>query len=146
MVTNFFHLDCGSNSTSCHGYLIYNTINSLGLCILNNGSPIHVSHPNLSSSAIDISFCSSDLFWNQSWHTLNDPYSSDHYPILITNSSFSSSHPSSPISSLALPKSIIHVLISIKLSEWHFLVKLKIEYRLHLQILPTLLEKLKYLI
>ena len=85
---NSFHPAWGSNSMSHRGNLLYNTFNSFGLCLLNDGSPTHVGRPNSADSALDLSFCSSDIFWNLSWRTLSEPHGSDHIPIIIaTNSS-----------------------------------------------------------
>ncbi|KAL4142166.1 hypothetical protein QTP88_004679 [Uroleucon formosanum] len=81
---NSFHPAWGSDSASHRGNVIYNTINSLGLSLLNDGSPTHIGRLNSSDSAIDLSFCSPRLYWNLSWRTLGDPHGSDHIPIIIT--------------------------------------------------------------
>ncbi|KAL4121228.1 hypothetical protein QTP88_013784 [Uroleucon formosanum] len=81
---NAFHPAWGSDLSSHRGNLIYNTINSLDLCILNDGSPTHVGRPGSSNSAIDLSFCSSDISWYLSWHSLSEPHGSDHIPIIVT--------------------------------------------------------------
>uniref|UniRef100_A0A2H8TL40 RNA-directed DNA polymerase from mobile element jockey n=2 Tax=Melanaphis sacchari TaxID=742174 RepID=A0A2H8TL40_9HEMI len=88
---NSFHPAWGSDSSSPRGNIIYNTIDSLGLCILNDGSPTHIGRLNSTDSAIDLSFCSPNLYWNLSWHTLGEPHGSDHIPIIIsaTNRSLS---------------------------------------------------------
>jgi len=81
---------------SHHGIILYNTINLLGLCILNEGSPTHIGRPNSAGSAIDYWFCSPELFWNLSWCTLSEPHGSDHIPIIITvNNRLTSIHNSS---------------------------------------------------
>ncbi|KAL4126362.1 hypothetical protein QTP88_010584 [Uroleucon formosanum] len=79
-----FHPAWGSDLSSRRGNLIYNTISSLDLCILNDGSSTHVGRPGSSDSAIDLSFCSPDISWYLSWRTLSDPHGSDHIPIIIT--------------------------------------------------------------
>lgn len=61
---NSFHPAWGSKSTSPRGNIIYNTINLLGLCILNDGSTTRLGRPGTANSALDLSFSSSDLFWN----------------------------------------------------------------------------------
>ncbi|KAL4099052.1 hypothetical protein QTP88_023547 [Uroleucon formosanum] len=58
---NAFHPAWGSHTLLRRGNLIYDTICSLGLCILNNGSPTHVGRLGSPDSAIDLSFCSPDL-------------------------------------------------------------------------------------
>ncbi|VVC41574.1 Endonuclease/exonuclease/phosphatase [Cinara cedri] len=52
--------------------------------ILNDGSPTYVGRPNSADSAIDLSFCSPNLYWNLSWRTLCEPHGSAHLPIIIT--------------------------------------------------------------
>ena len=81
---NAFHSAWGSHSISRRGNLLYDSICSQGLCILNNGSPTHIGRPGSPDSAIDLSLCSPDLSWLSSWSVLNDPHGSDHFPILIS--------------------------------------------------------------
>ncbi|KAL4112254.1 hypothetical protein QTP88_016075 [Uroleucon formosanum] len=81
---NAFHPAWGSHTLSRRSNLIYDTICSLGLCILNNGSPTHVGRLGSPDSAIDLSFCSPDLIWSLSWSVLDDSHGSDHFPILIS--------------------------------------------------------------
>lgn len=81
---NSFHPACGSNSMCRCGNLLYNTFNSFGLCLLNT----HVRRHNSADSALDLSICSSDIFWNLSRCTLSELHGSDHIPTIIaTNSS-----------------------------------------------------------
>jgi hypothetical protein len=68
---------------SRRGNYLYNTLHSFGLCLLNGGSPTHVGRHNSADSAINLSICSSDIFWNLSWRTLSEPHSSDHIPIIF---------------------------------------------------------------
>ncbi|KAL4119211.1 hypothetical protein QTP88_012055 [Uroleucon formosanum] len=82
---NAFHPAWGSHTLSRRGNLIYDTICSLGLCILNNGSPTHVGRLGSPDSAIDLSFCSPDVIWSFSWSVLDDSRGSDNFPILISN-------------------------------------------------------------
>lgn len=49
---NSFHPAWGSESTSSRGNIIYKTINSLGLCILNDGSPTRLGRPGTANSAL----------------------------------------------------------------------------------------------
>ncbi|XP_025418813.1 uncharacterized protein LOC112689354 [Sipha flava] len=81
---NAHHPAWGSTFSSHRRNEIYETINSLGLCILNDRSDTHLGRPNCSNSAIDISFTSPNLIWNTPWSTLDDPHGSDHFPILIS--------------------------------------------------------------
>lgn len=89
---NSFHPSWGSSYSSSRGTHIYDTVNSLGLCILNNGNYTHIGRPGSSNSAIDLSFSSPDLVWNTTWFTLDDPNGRDHIPILITINSSHNSH------------------------------------------------------
>lgn len=81
---NAFRPSWVSPYSSSRGAHIYDIVNSLGLCILNNGSSTRIGRPGSNDSAIDFSFSSSDLVWNTTWSTLDDPNKSDHIPILIT--------------------------------------------------------------
>jgi len=81
---NAFHPAWSSNSVSRRGNLIYSTLNSLGLCILNDGSPTHIGRPDSSDSALDLSICSPDISWYLSWRTLSEPHGIEHIPIIIT--------------------------------------------------------------
>ncbi|KAL4084800.1 hypothetical protein QTP88_027702 [Uroleucon formosanum] len=110
---------------SHRGNLLYNTFNSFGLCLLNDGSPTHVGRPNSANSTLDLSICSSDIFWNLSWRTLCEPHGSDHIPIIIaTNSSltakdrFSNQNPSTDSS--------IPYFYDFNKANWHF-------FTLHIQ-------------
>lgn len=51
--------------------MIYETINSRGLCILNNGKATHLGRPICDNSTIDISFSLSNVIWNFSWSFLD---------------------------------------------------------------------------
>lgn len=81
---NAFHPAWGSDSISSRGSQIYDTINSLGLCILNNGSFTRVDRPNSVYSTIDLLFCSPVIIWYLSWQTLNEPHGSNYIPIIIS--------------------------------------------------------------
>ncbi|KAL4143953.1 hypothetical protein QTP88_006201 [Uroleucon formosanum] len=81
---NAHHQAWGSFYSSRRGNMIYDTINSLGLSVLNTGTVTHLGRPNCPDSAIDISFSSPDLNWLTTWHTLTEPHGSDHFPIIIS--------------------------------------------------------------
>ncbi|KAL4132407.1 hypothetical protein QTP88_009561 [Uroleucon formosanum] len=101
---NSFHPAWGSNSMSHRGNLLYNTFNSFGLCLLNDGSPTHVGRPNSADSALDLSICSSDIFWNLSWCTLSEPRGSDHISIIIaTNCSLTAKDRQNPSTDSSIP-------------------------------------------
>ncbi|KAL4122540.1 hypothetical protein QTP88_014849 [Uroleucon formosanum] len=81
---NAFHPAWGSHSLSRRVNIIYDSICSLGLCILNNGCLTHVGWLGFLDSAIDLSFCSPDLIWFLSWFVLDDPHDSDNFPISVS--------------------------------------------------------------
>uniref|UniRef100_A0A2S2Q9W9 Endonuclease/exonuclease/phosphatase domain-containing protein n=1 Tax=Sipha flava TaxID=143950 RepID=A0A2S2Q9W9_9HEMI len=80
---NAFHPAWGSILAPHRGNQIYDTINSLGLCLLNDGSPTHVGRLSSTNSAIDLYFCSPDLACKLSRNTLCEAHGSDHFPITI---------------------------------------------------------------
>jgi len=92
---NALHPAWGSSSVSRRGTQIYDTIDSLGLCVLNDGNPTHIGRPNSTDSAIDLTFCSPDLMWYLSWRTLGGPHGSDHIPIILTVNLYNITHPAS---------------------------------------------------
>jgi len=51
---------------------------------LNNGSITRITRPNECLSAIDLTFASPSIAAEISWKTLDDSFSSDHFPILMT--------------------------------------------------------------
>ncbi|KAK9679755.1 hypothetical protein QE152_g39746 [Popillia japonica] len=51
---------------------------------LNDGSPTRITNPSHGASAVDITLCSLDLAQRAQWRVLDDSYTSDHLPILIT--------------------------------------------------------------
>jgi len=71
------------------------------LCVLNDTSPTYIHPATGSSSAIDLSICSPDIFLDVQWKTLDDLCGSDHYPISI---SYGSTETSSAIPSWKLHK------------------------------------------
>jgi len=61
------------------------------LCILNDTAFTYIHPTTGSSSAIDLSICSPDIFLDMQWKTLDDLCGSDHYPISITYGSIETS-------------------------------------------------------
>ena len=61
------------------------------LCILNDSCSTYIHPTTGSSSAIDLSICSPDIFLDMQWKTLNDLCGSDHYPISIPYGSIETS-------------------------------------------------------
>jgi len=54
------------------------------LCILNDSSSTYIHPATGSSSAIDLSIYSPDIFLDIQWKTLDDLCGSDHYPVSIS--------------------------------------------------------------
>lgn len=81
---NAFHRAWGSPSVLRCGNRLYNSVCSLGLCILNDDSPTHLGHSGVSDSAINLSFCSPNPSWKLCWSNFDNPHSKDHFLILIS--------------------------------------------------------------
>lgn len=73
----------GSSSSDPSGNKLIDLMDSLNICLLNDGSPTRISHPGQSPSAVDITFCSPSIYPLSSWRTSLDPCGSDHYPIIL---------------------------------------------------------------
>lgn len=74
----------GSEKTDTRGQIIEDFILSNNLCLLNTGKPTYCSPSSRKMSCIDLSFCSPSIFMDFKWDILNDPYGSDHLPIVIS--------------------------------------------------------------
>lgn len=73
----------GSSSSDPSGHKIIDLMDSLNICLLNDGSPTRFSNPGQSPSAVDISLCSPSIYPIISWRTTSDSCGSDHYPIIL---------------------------------------------------------------
>jgi ribonuclease HI len=74
----------GSPGYNRSGYSIMSFADYNNLCILNDGSPTRLTAPNRNISAVDISLSSSNIASISTWSILKDPYSSDHFPIILS--------------------------------------------------------------
>jgi ribonuclease HI len=89
---SFFILgDCNAHSRAwgcsymdSSGKNVLDFVDNHNLCVLNNGEPTRMSPPNQRRSAVDITLCTADLASLCNWEIINDPQSSDHFPILLT--------------------------------------------------------------
>lgn len=80
---NSWNVAWGSQSNNHRGNILESAIMSSDLCILNDGRPTHLStHGTLTH--VDVSLCSPTLLQRTSWDILDEMYSSDHFPIVIT--------------------------------------------------------------
>jgi ribonuclease HI len=66
------------------GNQLLSFVDKHNLCILNDGSPTRLSSPNQNPSAVDLTICSGNLACSSSWSILDDPFSSDHFPIFVS--------------------------------------------------------------
>ena len=74
----------GSHKIDCRGKTIENLINNNNLILLNDGSPTFFNSSNGKTSAIDLTLCNSNIANYIDWNALDDPYTSDHFPIIVS--------------------------------------------------------------
>ena len=70
----------GCRYTNRRGRHLEDLINQNNICVLNNGSPTHITLPPGSTSAIDLSLASSTVADRFRWKTHTTPCGSDHFP------------------------------------------------------------------
>jgi len=81
----------GCTKLDRRGKMVEDILTKHNLCILNNTSPTYTHPATGSSSAIDLSICSPDIFLDMQWKTLDNLCGSDHYTILISYGSIETS-------------------------------------------------------
>ena len=86
---NCRHSLWGDSVTSTRGRLLEHFLASRDLVLLNDGSPTHIDPRTHSSSCLDLSFCSPDASLDFSWSVLDSTFSSDHFPLSLSLSSYS---------------------------------------------------------
>ncbi|CAF4948608.1 unnamed protein product [Pieris macdunnoughi] len=69
-------------STKGRGQELFNLIDDLDLCILNDGRPTTLNRPRQTASAIDVSFISGSLAPLCEWSVHDDTMGSYHYPTI----------------------------------------------------------------
>lgn len=79
---NAKHSLWGNAENDRRGNVVYDVLESLGLVVLNNGNHTRFDRSR-ASSAIDITVSSADISLCFTWDTLNNPFSSDHVPIVF---------------------------------------------------------------
>ena len=77
----------GDAITNRKGELIKSFIDNMDLTVLNNDKPTHFHVQTGSFSCIDLSVASPNAFLDFEWDVLDDLFSSDHFPIIISNDS-----------------------------------------------------------
>lgn len=83
---NAHNVAWGCNRTTGHAVKLHDDLEDAGLLMLNTGDPTYLSAATRTPSALDLSYCSTSLYSTSSWRTLIQG-TSDHYPILVCNSS-----------------------------------------------------------
>ena len=78
---NAKHTLWGSNVCDRWGNIIEELVDNNDLVIMNDGSPTRYDQYHNTSSAIDISLCSSDIRLDYEWSVDGHLYGSDHWPI-----------------------------------------------------------------
>lgn len=86
----------GSDKTDTRGQVIEDLILSNNLCLLNTGKPTYCSPSSGKMSCIDLSFSSPSIFTDLKWDVLDNPYGSDHLPVLISLTSSPEVIPTKP--------------------------------------------------
>ena len=83
----------GSKTTNKRGQILEKIINSNNLCLHNQNSQTHLNPFSGSYSVIDLTLNDPSMFTDYNWRIYKDSCSSDHYPIIIENSTIKSSEP-----------------------------------------------------
>lgn len=74
----------GSAHDCPRGKIIENFLLKNAVYLLNGKSPTHITlNTDMNSSCLDLSFCSPSLSPSLTWHVHENPYHSDHFPILL---------------------------------------------------------------
>lgn len=79
---NAHHIAFGCLTTKSRGHDLFNIIDDLDLCILNDGRYTTINRPGQNASAIDVSFISSNLASLCEWTVHDDSMGSYHYPTI----------------------------------------------------------------
>ena len=90
---NSHNIIWGSKTTNKRGQILEKIINSNNLCLLNQNSQTHLNPSSGSFSAIDLTLSNPSIFTDYNCRVYKDPCSSDHYPIILENSTIKNSEP-----------------------------------------------------
>lgn len=66
------------------GNQLASVVDNLDLGILNTGEPTHFHVQTGTLSAIDLTICSNDAILDFNWGVMDDRYTSDHFPIIVS--------------------------------------------------------------
>ena len=81
---NCHHPMWGCTSHDSSGDILLDIIDDLNMCLLNDGSPTVRNRPSENTSALDLSFCSSNLAAQITWEVLPSSFGSRHFPIILS--------------------------------------------------------------
>ena len=73
----------GANREDAAGRKLVENIDQDGLILLNNGEPTMVPQLNRTTSPLDLTIVSPEIAPATEWTVLDDPYGSNHFPIII---------------------------------------------------------------
>ena len=90
---NSHNIIWGSKMTNKRGQILEKIINSYNLCLHNQNSQTHLNPSSGSFSAIDLTLSDPSIFTDYNWRVYKDPFGSDHYPIIMENSTIKNSEP-----------------------------------------------------
>ncbi|XP_050505261.1 uncharacterized protein LOC126883649 [Diabrotica virgifera virgifera] len=85
---NAHNIIWGSPHTFGKGKVIENVLNCSDTFLLNTGSETHFNISSGSFSAIDLSLCDPKIAPSLSWEVFDDLHDSNHFPIIISSSSY----------------------------------------------------------
>lgn len=80
---NVHHPVWGCQASDSLAHYVFNIMDSIGLCLLNTGSPTRRTKPYEQISAVDLTLVSASLAPSMYWKTLSSSFGSDHFPILF---------------------------------------------------------------
>ena len=73
----------GDSTTNPRGTMIEEILTEEDVNLLNDTSPTHFCVASGSSSCLDLSICSPEIYTTLDWKTSDDLYHSDHYPVIL---------------------------------------------------------------
>ena len=74
----------GSSYDDNRSKMIYDLCDNFSMTILNTGEVTRISGPHTQESRLDLSLASSMLSLDCTWKVIQDPYGSDHLPIIVS--------------------------------------------------------------
>ena len=78
----------GDTEINAHGRVVEEILTTTEVCHLNTGEPTRFDVANGTFSCLDVALCSPDCLVELTWEVLPDLYGSDHFPIVITETTY----------------------------------------------------------